>query len=228
MKETSEQVAVVTGGNSGIGLATARALVAEGARVVLSGRDVALAGDRWQAAAHVAHSGGSFGNGAAMRAPAVAMFCLAHPGDLDDLAAARAQLAAGRLETKAARSGYMPEVAVVGRYRLETGDIAYPIAYDFDSSGLVDPPYAGPPPGLGINSITQRLYRGYCHNDAKAMDEVRQQFIELKPDMLAIIEQDGMLTERTRKKSMRYLGKFFELLEDDRDFERYVTEKCRK
>ena len=100
--------------------------------------------------------------------------------------------------------------------------------FSFASSGLVDPPYAGPPPGLGINSITQRLYRGYCHNDAKAMGEVRQQFIELKPDMLAIIEQDGMLTERTRKNSMRYLGKFFELLEDDRDFERYVTEKCRK
>jgi outer membrane protein TolC len=35
-----------------------------------------------------------------------------------DLAAARQQLAAGRLETKAAKSGYMPEVAVVGRYGL--------------------------------------------------------------------------------------------------------------
>lgn len=35
-----------------------------------------------------------------------------------DLAAARQQLAAGRLETKAARSGYLPEVAVVGRYGL--------------------------------------------------------------------------------------------------------------
>ncbi len=35
-----------------------------------------------------------------------------------DLAAAREQLAAGRLETKAARSGYLPEVAVVGRYGL--------------------------------------------------------------------------------------------------------------
>jgi outer membrane protein len=33
-----------------------------------------------------------------------------------DLAAARQQLDAGRLETKAARSGYLPEVAVVGRY----------------------------------------------------------------------------------------------------------------
>jgi outer membrane protein TolC len=35
-----------------------------------------------------------------------------------DLAAARQQLDAGRLETKAARAGYLPEVAVVGRYGL--------------------------------------------------------------------------------------------------------------
>jgi outer membrane protein TolC len=35
-----------------------------------------------------------------------------------DLAAARQQLAAGRLETKVAKSGYLPEVAVVGRYGL--------------------------------------------------------------------------------------------------------------
>ena len=35
-----------------------------------------------------------------------------------DLAAAREQLAAGRLETKAARAGYLPEVAVIGRYGL--------------------------------------------------------------------------------------------------------------
>lgn len=35
-----------------------------------------------------------------------------------DLKAAKQQLAAGRLETKAARSGYLPEVAVVGRYGL--------------------------------------------------------------------------------------------------------------
>jgi outer membrane protein TolC len=35
-----------------------------------------------------------------------------------DLAAARQQLAAGRLETRAARSGYLPEVAVIGKYGL--------------------------------------------------------------------------------------------------------------
>lgn len=45
-----------------------------------------------------------------------------------DLAAAREQLAAGKLETRAARSGYLPEVAVVGRYGLYDDQI-------FGSSG---------------------------------------------------------------------------------------------
>ncbi|MEJ2383087.1 MAG: hypothetical protein P8Y54_01675 [Xanthomonadales bacterium] len=107
-------------------------------------------------------------------------------------------------------------------------DLAYPIAYDFDSSGLVDPPYAAPPDGLGINSVTQRLYRGYCRNDENAMAEVRQQFIGLEPEIMAILEQDTMLNKRSKKKSTRYLERFFDLLKDDRDFERYVTEKCRK
>jgi NAD(P)-dependent dehydrogenase (short-subunit alcohol dehydrogenase family) len=41
MGKLSNKVAVVTGGNSGIGLATAKAFVDEGARVVLFGRDQA-------------------------------------------------------------------------------------------------------------------------------------------------------------------------------------------
>jgi hypothetical protein len=107
-------------------------------------------------------------------------------------------------------------------------DVAYPVAYDFDSSGLVDPPYAAPPAGLGINSITQRLYRGYCHNDEVALQDVRKEFLALEGDIMQIVEQDEMLMDRYKKKANRYLGNFFELIKDDKDFERYIVTKCRK
>lgn len=157
------------------------------------------------------------------------------PSRFDDLTSSRMslfQFMIGNVDWSALR-GPDPEecchnVKLAAPRPFTDTDLAYPIAYDFDSSGLVDPPYAAPPPGLGINSVTQRLYRGYCANDEKVMSEVRQQVIGLEPDIKALIEQDPMLDKRTVKKTVRYLDKFFELLKDDRDFNRYVTEKCRK
>ena len=36
------------------------------------------------------------------------------------------------------------------------------VPYDFDFSGLVDAEYAGPPPGVPIASVRERIYRGFC------------------------------------------------------------------
>jgi hypothetical protein len=157
------------------------------------------------------------------------------PSRFDDLTSSRMslfQFMIGNLDWSALR-GPDPEecchnVKLAAPRPFEDGDLAYPIAYDFDSSGLVDPPYAAPPEGLGVNSITQRVYRGYCYNDEKAMPQVRQQFIDLEPQILAIVQDDEMLNDKSKKKGVRYLEKFFEILKDDDDFEKYVTEKCRK
>ena len=43
-----------------------------------------------------------------------------------------------------------------------------PVPYDFDFSGLVSAPYAGPPEGIPIDNVRQRNYRGYCAHVAQA------------------------------------------------------------
>ena len=43
-----------------------------------------------------------------------------------------------------------------------------------------------PPSVCSLEQQVARLYRGYCHNDVKAMGEVRQQFIELRELVVAV------------------------------------------
>jgi hypothetical protein len=43
-----------------------------------------------------------------------------------------------------------------------------PVPYDFDFSGLVSAPYAGPPESVPISNVRQRNYRGYCSHIAGA------------------------------------------------------------
>ena len=48
--------------------------------------------------------------------------------------------------------------------QVEGRDVLYPVAYDFDFSGLVDAPYARPDPRIPIKSVRERLYRGMCRS----------------------------------------------------------------
>ena len=118
-------------------------------------------------------------------------------------------------------------VKLIAPRPLEQGDTIWPIPYDFDASGIVDAPYAVPPAGLGVRSITQRLYRGYCaHNGT--LQESRRKIIGLEPEIMAVLDGDPRLSSRSKKKAGRFLEKYFELIRDDRDFERQVVMKCRK
>ncbi len=100
------------------------------------------------------------------------------------------------------------------------------VAYDFDSTGLVDPPYAVPPDSLPVRSIRTRLYRGYCaHNGT--LEQVRAQILDLRGAITALFDDEPLLTQRYRKKALKYLDSFFEILEDDRKFHREIVSECR-
>lgn len=118
-------------------------------------------------------------------------------------------------------------IKLVGPEPLQPGDLAVPVPYDFDSSGLVDADYAYPNAVLGITSVTQRVYRGYCaHNGALAA--ARQALFDHEAAYVALIENEQRLTSRSKKKAIRYLGKYFDIARDSGKFERYVIEQCRK
>jgi hypothetical protein len=108
-----------------------------------------------------------------------------------------------------------------------TEDPIYSIPYDFDAAGLVDAPYATPPANLRVNKVTQRLFRGFCvHNGT--MEDSRQRFLGNEQAILALVSDESLLNSSTKKRAMNYLDKFFDILKDERKFQRKIIAKCRK
>ena len=102
----------------------------------------------------------------------------------------------------------------------------YAIPYDFDSTGLVNAHYAAPPDALRVRNIRQRLYRGFCFSN-DTMPQSVELFNELKPDILALFENNTHLNDRTRKSAIGYIEDFYETTNDPKRFKREITDKCR-
>jgi hypothetical protein len=106
-------------------------------------------------------------------------------------------------------------------------DKIYPIPYDFDSSGMVDTHYAAPAQGLPIRSVTQRLFRGYCRQNS-TLEDARKHFLTQEAAIMALISDENRLNKNTKKKTTKYIGRFFKTIKDPDDFERLIVKKCRK
>ncbi|MGB5344850.1 MAG: hypothetical protein WBN23_01670 [Woeseia sp.] len=108
-------------------------------------------------------------------------------------------------------------------YRSDSGHL--PIPYDFDFSGFVNAPYAEPNPQLKLRSVTTRLYRGRCeHNDG--LEAALQQFRDKRAELLALIEQQPGLSDRTRKSASGYIGDFFKIIDDPKRVRSRIVKRC--
>jgi hypothetical protein len=99
-----------------------------------------------------------------------------------------------------------------------------PVPYDFDRSGLVDPPNGLPDENLGQKNLRDRLYRGFCRPEpylSQSLEETRSRRSQLEG--LAAQQQD--LTDRTRRDVLKYLASFYRIIDDARLRERNL--KCR-
>lgn len=103
-----------------------------------------------------------------------------------------------------------------------------PLAYDFDMTGIVNPPYSQVSNLVDIEHVTERLYRGYCREES-LMQAIRQEFLNLEQDIWEkVAEHEGMLDKIDYKNFSSYLKDFFIIIQEDRIFESKILMACRE
>ena len=111
---------------------------------------------------------------------------------------------------------------------LQVGDAVVPVPYDFDMSGWVNPSYAVANSSLGINSVKDRVYRGY-ERDSEIIQKVRKQYLDAAPDFYDIIGcfEDDFDDPKEFEHLIAYARSFFELLESDTLFQKNILDQLR-
>lgn len=87
----------------------------------------------------------------------------------------------------------------------------YAVPYDFDYAGLVNAYYAVPTPELGIENVTERLYRGYLRNMSE-LQNVLQVFNQQKENIYSLITNFAPLSSRNKKDMIYYLDGFYKTI----------------
>ena len=101
-----------------------------------------------------------------------------------------------------------------------------PIAYDFDSSGLVNPPYALPPTTVPIRTVRTRYYRGYCQFNAQAT-AAAQEALAKRDELMSTVDATPALTSHGKNSARQYLESFFSDLADPARLQKQILERCR-
>jgi hypothetical protein len=113
-------------------------------------------------------------------------------------------------------------------YRIVQTDTSmayYPMAYDFDWTGLVNAPYAKPDYRLPIKRVTDRLYRGGCHSP-ELLSETLGFFRTKKDAIYGHLTGIKDLTSDRLKEATEFLDEFYKMSSDPRQVDRELRRVC--
>lgn len=100
-----------------------------------------------------------------------------------------------------------------------------PIPYDFDFSGLVDAPYAAPRPGLGLEDVKERHYRGLCSTNV-LLPGTLDLFIRKRAEIDGIVNSVDGITNGSRRSISRYIDKFYDEITNPKKVEKNLVKEC--
>jgi len=89
----------------------------------------------------------------------------------------------------------------------------YVVPYDFDESGFVNTTYAAPDERLGIQSVRERLYRGFPRT-MEELNVVMDIFNKQKANIYSAINNFSLFTSASKKEMTDYLDEFYKTIND--------------
>jgi len=96
------------------------------------------------------------------------------------------------------------------------------VPYDFDFSGLVDAPYAGPPEGIPVDNLRQRNYRGYCIHLPQARS-IAAEVAQRRAEFLGVFAAVPGLDQRNQGRAAGFVNGFFADLDSGKIFKNCVN-----
>lgn len=111
--------------------------------------------------------------------------------------------------------------------QLEESKKYIPLAYDFDMGGLVNAPYATVNPELGIATVRERLYRGFCRTP-ELLQAIRKEYIGKEKEITDTINRyESSFEPKEFANVKKYMEEFFTTFKSDSKFKYGILEKCR-
>ncbi len=101
------------------------------------------------------------------------------------------------------------------------------VPYDFDFSGAVNAPYASPPEQIKIQSVRQRVYRGFCQPDS-VLAGVLTRFRVAKDSIYAAVRAVPDLPERDVRNVLDYFDDFYQVIDNRGAVNREFVHACRR
>ena len=92
----------------------------------------------------------------------------------------------------------------------------HPVPYDFDVSGIVNPPYGIPARAMMLKSITERLYRGPCRAQP-LVDPIVANFVAKKDIIRTMVEETPGLDRGTRSEVKSFVDGFYSSIKTSKD-----------
>ena len=109
---------------------------------------------------------------------------------------------------------------------LDSASIPIPVPYDFDYSGSVSAHYARPPEILPIETVRQRIFRGFCRKSDE-MERTFDIYNQHKNEIYDLYQNSEFISEKNQKRIITYFDQFYKTINDSKKAKAAWKGACR-